>query len=104
MEKFILENLPNIQDSDSIKDEFSAFWQKEQQDAYVKLCQEEQLDPDKITDIIGDYLFTERQPMSEDIVKALKTKPKILERKTIVERVTAKLMAFIETFIEGVEE
>jgi hypothetical protein len=34
----------------------------------------------------------------------IKTKPKILERKTIVERVTAKLMAFIETFIEGVEE
>lgn len=104
IEKFILENLPNIQDSDAIKDEFSAFWEKEQQDAYFKLCQEEQLDPDKITDIIGDYLFTERQPMSEDIVKALKTKPKILERKTIVERVTAKLMAFIETFIEGVEE
>ncbi|MBL7837047.1 MAG: type I restriction endonuclease subunit R, partial [Bacteroidetes bacterium] len=104
IEKFILENLPNIQDSDTIKDEFSAYWEKEQQEAYVKLCQEEQLDPDKITDIIGDYLFTERQPMSEDIVKALKTKPKILERKTIVERVTAKLMAFIETFIEGVEE
>lgn len=104
IEKFILENLPNIQDSDAIKDEFSAFWEKEQQDAYVKLCQEEQLDPDKITDIIGDYLFTERQPMSEDIVNALKTKPKILERKTIVERVNAKLMAFIETFIEGVEE
>lgn len=104
IEKFILENLPNIQDSDAIKDEFSAFWEREQQDAYIKLCQEEQLDPDKITDIIGDYLFTERQPMSEDIVNALKTKPKILERKTIVERVTAKLMAFIETFIEGVEE
>lgn len=104
IEKFILENLPNIQDSDAIKDEFSAFWEREQQDAYVKLCQEEQLDPDKITDIIGDYLFTERQPMSEDIVNALKTKPKILERKPIVERVTAKLMAFIETFIEGVED
>ena len=31
IEKFILENIPNIQDSDAIKDEFSAFWEKEQQ-------------------------------------------------------------------------
>ena len=51
--------------------------------------------------LIDDYLFTEREPLRDDIVNVLQEKPKILERKTIVERVIAKMKAFVETFIEG---
>lgn len=104
IEKFILENLPEIKGSEAIQDEFNAFWEKEQKDAYTKLCQDEKIDPEKLNAMIGNYLFTEHKPMSDEIVDALEVKPKILERKAIVDRVIAKIMVFIETFIEGVEE
>jgi type I restriction enzyme R subunit len=35
------------------------------------------------------------------VVKALTFKPKILERKSVIARVKDKIMAFIETFVEG---
>jgi hypothetical protein len=52
----------------------------------------------------GDYLFTERIPLPDEIVAMLEVKPKILERKTIVERATAKIVKFVETFINGMGE
>jgi len=54
--------------------------------------------------MIGEYLFTERKPLSDEIIDLLETKPKLLERKKTVERVITKIMAFIETFLAGVGE
>lgn len=43
---------------------------------YVKYYQVYQLDSGKQNNIIGNYLFTERQPMCEEIASILKIKPK----------------------------
>jgi len=40
-------------------------------------------------------------PRDKEIADALSFKPKILERKTILERVADKIQTFIHTFIEG---
>ena len=42
-----------------------------------------------------------RLPKLQDIGKAPSTRPKILERKTILSRVCDKIQNFIDTFIEG---
>jgi type I restriction enzyme R subunit len=102
IEKFIEENLPKIQDIDDIPDVFDAFWNEEKRKALDALCEEEGLDPEKLSDIVDTYLFTGRTPLRDTVVSALKVKPKLLERKAIVERVTAKVMEFIETYSDGV--
>ena len=66
------------------------------------MCNELNLQPKKIQNIIGDYLFTERKPLGDEIVDALKEKPKILQRRSVIERVTKKILDFIEIFIEGI--
>jgi type I restriction enzyme, R subunit len=104
IEKFINENLPFIDDSDDIGDAFEAFLDEEKQKALLQLCEEEKLSPEKLNEVIGDYLFTERTPLPDDIVGMLEVKPKILERKTIVERVTDKIINFVKTFIDGMGE
>ncbi len=101
IEQFINENLPEIQDATDIPDEFDTFWKEEQQKALDNICEEEKLIPGKLQDVIENYLFTERKPLREDIVKTLETKPKIRERKTIIERVSNKIFDFVETFISG---
>ena len=58
---------------------------EEQQLVFIKLCKEEKLDPEKFQFAVESYLFTSRSPISKDIVQTLQTKPKILERKKIVE-------------------
>ena len=101
IEKFIHENMSEIEDATDIPVEFDVFWKKEQQQALETLCKEENLVPIKLKDIIENYLFTERKPLREDIVAILENKPKIRERKTIIERVTNKIFDFVETFISG---
>jgi len=102
IEKFIDENLPHIDDADHIPNAFEAFVDEEKKIALQQLCTEEKLSFEKVNAVIGDYLFTERKPLPDDIVDMLEVKPKIMERKTIVQRVTDKILNFIETFINGI--
>ena len=64
-------------------------------------CEDEKLKMEKLQEIIGNYLFTERTPLPDEIVEMLEVKPKILERKSIVERITGKILDFVETYITG---
>lgn len=101
IEKFIQENLPNIEDSNDIADEFYTFWNEERKQALESLTKEEDLDFEKIQKIIGDYLFTEKEPLRDNLIEAMNYRPNLKERKGIAERVSDKIRKYIETFIEG---
>jgi type I restriction enzyme R subunit len=51
--------------------------------------------------LLQTYIFASRLPRDQEIVDALTFKPKILEQKSILERVADKIQIFIHTFIEG---
>lgn len=102
IEKFIQENLPEIDDSDDIPEEFERFWDKERRLAIERISKEENLDADKLQDVIGNYLFTEKPPLRDDIIAIMKEKPRLKERKTVAVRVTEKILDFVETFISGI--
>ena len=101
IEKFINENLPFIQDSDEIPEKFEEFWQKERELAIENLCKKENLDSDKVREIIGNYMFTERIPLRDEIIAVMHQKPKLKERKSTAERIIEKILKFVETFING---
>jgi len=98
IEKFITENALN---ADDIEEKFTEFWDKEQKQGFDTLCADENLNSDKLQDIISQYIYTERTPLRDDIVATLNEKPKILERKKIITRVTDKIKDFVETFVNG---
>ncbi|WP_437371689.1 type I restriction endonuclease subunit R [Maribacter litoralis] len=102
IEKFVQENLPNIEDSDDIPDEFETFWNAERLSAITKLSTEENLDVKKLEQVIGEYLFTEKTPMRDDIVGMMNKRPVLKERGTTAERITSKILKFVETFISGI--
>ncbi|MBD0403882.1 type I restriction endonuclease subunit R [Flammeovirga sp. EKP202] len=101
IEKFIDQNLPHIKDSDQVTDEFDKFIEVEKQNAFTKLVEEEKLKADITEKVISDYLFTNRTPIQSDVVETFETKPKLLQRKKLAQRVTDKMMGFVETFISG---
>jgi len=102
IEKFILINLLDIEDSDSIPEEFEEFWSKEKVLALNKLSNEENLDSEKLQKVIGNYLFTEKKPLRDEIIQIMNKRPKLKERKTVAERVIEKVLEFVETFINGI--
>lgn len=102
IEKFILENLPNIQDSDDIPDEFDRFWDIERRKALIRISHEEGVNPFKLESVIGNYLFTERVPLRDDLIGMLEQRPKLKDRSNIAQRLTTRILNFVETFISGV--
>ena len=101
IQTFIDQNLPNIKPTDNVVEQFENFWSENKQQAFTVLCAEEQIVPEQLEKLINEYSFANRLPREQEIVSALNFKPKILQRKSIIERVAEKIKAFIDTFIEG---
>ncbi len=104
IERFINRNLPQIPKDADIEEAFHKYWEESKRASYAELCESEQLDPACILRVLDQYNFTGRVPLRDEIVACMKIKPKILERKTVTERVIAKLLEFIQTFEDSVGE
>lgn len=103
IERFIKENLPVIEDSEDVPQEFEKFWDIEQQKAFDQLVQEENLSAEKTQSLIEQYLYAEREPLRDEILELLQgEQPKVLERKRLGDRILKKILNFVETFINGI--
>jgi type I restriction enzyme R subunit len=103
IEKFILENLPVIEDTDTIPEEFDKYWNEEQQKAFNQLVQEENLSADKTHKLIESYLFAEREPLRDEVLDLIEgEKPSVLVRKKLGDKILNKIVGFVETFINGI--
>ena len=104
IEKFIEDNLPEIEDTETIPQEFERFWSKEQQKAFEVFVKEEGLSSEKTQKLIEDYLYAEREPLRDELLDLIEgTKPNVLKRKSIGDRILNKVVNFVETFINGMD-
>ena len=101
IEQFIEENLPKLKPNEDVISAFETYWSNHKQAAFKKLCEDESIVPDKFVKVLQTYEFQNRLPRDGEIVEALSFKPKILDRKSILERVSDKIQDFINTFVEG---
>jgi type I restriction enzyme R subunit len=101
IEKFIEENLPKIDDVDTIEDEFEAYWQDQKVLALAKICEEEKLDKGQFNALIEAYIYSGKEPIRDDINKCLAERPSILAAKAIGLRILDKMKKFIEVFVQG---
>ncbi len=101
IEKFILENLPLIDDADNIQDEFEKYWQEQKVLALEKLCNEEHLDKEQFKALIEAYIFSGQDPLRDDVFKCIGNRPSILQVRAIGERIIFKMKEFVEVFEMG---
>ena len=101
IESFIEENLPQIKPSGNVLQEFENYWRTRKQQAFEQLCIDEKIVPEKFEKVLQTYVFANRLPREQEIVETLTYKPKILERKSTLERIANKIQGFITTFIEN---
>ena len=102
IEQFIAENLPLIEDTDDIPEEFEKYWTQEQEKAFNRFVEEENLVANKTEKLIENYLYAEREPLRDDLLNLIDGKqPSVLQRKTIGDRLLRKVVDFVETFVDG---
>ncbi len=103
IERFISEHFADMPASANVGEEFDAYWTEEKRKALIALSEEEGLDPEGLEKVLGNYLFTEKTPMRDEIIEIMEARPSLKERSTIAERVIDKIKGFVETFIDGVD-
>ena len=101
IEKFITETLVDLEDDADIEELFNTYWDKEKLKSLNKIATEYEIEPFKLQKIIDNYLFSQQTIERDDVVDALKVKPKLLQRKKIALSVIDKIMTFVETFVDG---
>ena len=102
IEKFIEENLPHIDDVDAIPDEFEKFWNEQKILAISKICEEEHLDQKQFQALMDTYIYSDQEPIRDEVFKCLDSRPSVLKAREIGERIITKMKEFIEIFIKGV--
>ncbi|CAA7392138.1 type I restriction endonuclease subunit R [Chryseobacterium fistulae] len=103
IEKFIQENLLHIEDTDTISEEFEKFWNIEQEKALKELIESENLTKEKTERLIENYLFTEREPIRQEILDLRNEgRPSVLKSKEIGDRILNKIISFVDTFVNGI--
>lgn len=104
IEKFISQNIPEIEDTDSIPQEFDKFWVEEQRTAFNELVKSENLSIERTERLIENYLFAEREPLRDEVLDLIEgNKPTLLQRKKVGDGILKKIMDFVETFINGMD-
>lgn len=98
IEKFINNYMPRLSAEQNIKQVFSEYWQEERHGAIEQLCSTEGMSREAVLQMLDAYQFTGKEPLRETVFAALDTKPKLLERKTIFERIVDKLLSIVRTF------
>ncbi len=102
IEKFIHENLPVIPDTDDIPQEFEKFWSAEQEKSFLQLVEEEKLSRERTQSLIENYLYSEREPLRDEVLDLLEgERPTLLQRKKTGDRIIRRIIGFVETFING---
>jgi len=100
IEKFIEENLPHIEEADDIPDEFEKFWNDQKVLALGKLCEAEHLDRKQFQALIDAYIYSEQEPLRDEVFKCLDNRPSVLQARAIGERIITKMKEFVEVFVK----
>ncbi len=98
IEKFIERNMPQIGRGGDVQAAFRTYWDAEREDALTALCVSEGIGRAQLDHLIELYNFTGQTPQREDVVEALTVKPRILERRKIIDRIVDRMTSIVRIF------
>lgn len=101
IQKFIAENMPKMLNGQSVQEAFAAFWDVEKEQAYQHLCEQENLHPEVMQQVLADYEYTQRLPRKEELTTLPKFKIKLFERENVLNHILSKTRQLIERFYTG---
>ena len=103
IEKFIDDHLSGLKENDDINEAFDEYWNEEKEKHFIELCNDEEIDPEELHKIVGNHIYSNQKIQRDDVINALKEKPKLLDRKPIATRIIDKVYSYIEIFMNGME-
>ncbi len=98
IKKFIEENLPKIGKSGDVEKAFSEFWQSERSESLKSIAKTENIPVEKFENLIGEYLYSQKLPDSQEIVDSLAKPPNFRKRQGIIDRIKNAIQSIVDIF------
>ena len=73
----------------------------EKKKAINQLSKEENLKYSDLVTTVSNYLFTQKEPLRDEVIALMTDRPNLKERASVSKRIVRKIVEFVETFIEG---
>ena len=96
--KFIEENLPHVRYADDVEQAFHRFWDEEKMKNIEEVAREVGILTQDLHNIIGEYLYTQKLPLSDEIVELVPRKIGLLEQETIIQKVKKAIKNIVDVF------
>ena len=104
IERFVAEQLESIPEDAQLRESFDEYWEREKEQAIQNMSLEEDLDPTAVQTLIDEFVFTQNQLVLErKVIDTKNSPPKLLERDSTIKRLIDRIIAFVETFVDGVD-
>ncbi len=101
IQKFIEQNMPKMINGQSVQVAFAQFWDAEKEQAYQHFCEQENLKPEVMKQVLDNYEFNKRLPRKEEMKELPNYKVKLFERDGVLTNLLAKTRQLIEKFYVG---
>lgn len=101
IQKFIEENMPKMINGQSVQTAFAQFWDVQKQQAYQHFCEQENLKPEVMKQVLDNYEFNQRLPRKEEMKELPNFKVKLFERDNVLTNLMMKTRQLIEKFYVG---
>lgn len=101
IQKFIEENMPKMINGQSVQTAFAQFWDMQKQQAYQHFCEQENLKPEVMKQVLDNYEFNQRLPRKEEMKELPNFKVKLFERDNVLTSLMVKTRQLIEKFYVG---
>ena len=93
--------MPKMINGQSVQDAFAQFWDIEKEQAYQQLCEQENLKPEVMKEVLDHYEYTHRMPRKEELKDLPNYKVKLFERDNVFTNLFVKTRQLIEKFYVG---
>jgi type I restriction enzyme R subunit len=101
IQKFIEENMPKMINGQNVQVAFAQFWDAEKEQAYQHFCEQENLKPEVMKQVLDNYEFNKRLPRKEEMKELPNYKVKLFERDNVLSSLLIKTRQLIEKFYVG---
>lgn len=82
----------------NVEKSFGEFWNSERADVLRRIAVAENIPVEKIEQLVGEYLYTQKLPHGQDIVDLLPERPHIRERQGIIDRIKGAIESIVDMF------
>jgi len=82
----------------SVQVAFAQFWDAEKEQAYQHFCEQENLKPEVMKQVLDNYEFNKRLPRKEEMKELPNYKVKLFERDNVLSSLLIKTRQLIEKF------